>query len=399
MAHPAKVKVVAMGRRWGKSFMCTAYALSCADHGAQVAWIAPTYRNSRPLWRAAEKAIAPVAGLLQVRRSEREIVFPSGGSLYVYSADNPDSIRGMAFDLVIIDEASRVSEEAWTDAIQPTLADRGGRAVLISTPFGRNWFYREFQRGMAEGLMSNRIVSYTAPSSANPNPMIREAFERARETISDRTFRQEWMAEFVEDGAGVFQGVRAAATAHVQDRMMPGHTYVAGLDWALTTDYTVLTVMDATTKAVAYVDRFNGLTYEMQRSRIAATCARFGIQTLIAESNAMGKPNNDMLRTMSLPVRDFTTTSGSKAELIERLASAFDHRGVAITDDIVLITELEAYEAERMASGAVRYGAPSGMHDDCVMSLALAWYAIDADELGAPGWVRFAQAQLDKAAS
>lgn len=371
--------------------MATTYALTCADMGGLVAWIAPTYRNSRPLWRAAERVVAPVAHRLQVRRSEREIAFPSGGSLFVYSADNPDSVRGMSFDVVIIDEASRVSEDAWTDAIQPTLADRDGRALLISTPTGRNWFYREWLRGLTHG---ENYASFTAPTSDNPNPFIRAAFERARESVSDRTFRMEWMAEFVEDGGGVFRFVRDAANAPTQDAPTTGHTYVAGLDWALTTDYTVLTIMDATTKAVAFVDRFNGVPYEMQRQRIAATCARFGVQTLIAESNAMGKPNNDMLRTMGLPVRDFTTTSGSKAELIEQLAAAFDHRGIGILRDPVLMGELEAYEVERRPSGAVSYHAPDGMHDDCVMSLALAWYAISADANGMPGWVRFATAQL-----
>jgi len=380
-----------MGRRWGKSFMATTYALTCADMGATVAWIAPTYKNSRPLWRAAERAVGAVASRVEVHRAGRDITFPSGGMLMIYSADNADSIRSEAFDLVILDEASRIAEEAWTDVILPTLADRGGYALLISTPRGRNWFYREWLRGLSH---SAHYASFTAPTSDNPNPMIREAFERARETVSNRTFRQEWLAEFVDDAGGVFRFVRDAATAPRQDEPLDGHTYVAGLDWALNTDYTVLTIVDASTRAVATLDRFHGIPYAMQRQRIAATCTRFGVQTLIAESNAMGKPNNDELRTMGLPARDFTTTSGSKTELIEQLAAAFDNRRIGIVNEPVLIGELEAYEVERRPSGAVAYHAPDGMHDDCVMSLALAWYAVDADARGTPGWVRFAAAQL-----
>lgn len=363
---------MAMGRRWGKSFMASVYALTCADMGGHVAWIAPTYRNSRPLWRSAEKAIAPVANHLTVRRSEREIIFPSGGSLSVYSADNPDSIRGMAFDLVIIDEASRVSEEAWTDAIQPTLADRAGTALLISTPHGRNWFYREWLRGKA---MTDRMASFQAPTIDNPSPQIKDAFERARESVSDKTFRQEWMAEFVDDSGGVFRGVHSAIRAQRLDVPAANTTYVAGLDWALSGDYTVLTIVDQAKGEVVHIDRFTGQDYSLQRARIAALCERFGVYVVVAESNAMGKPNNDMLRTMNIRVRDFVTSNTSKAQIIETLAAAFDHRSISIYDDRALIDELEAYEGDRLPSGQMRYGAPDGVHDDMVMSLALAWTA------------------------
>lgn len=366
------MKFVAMGRRWGKSFMASVYALTCADMGAMVAWIAPTYRNSRPLWRAAERAVAPIAHRLTVRRAEREIVFPSGGALYVYSADNPDSIRGMAFDVVIVDEASRISEEAWTDAIQPTLADRGGRAVLISTPHGRNWFYREWLRG--RNANDERIASFQAPTSDNPNQNIKAAFAAARDAVSDRTFRQEWLAEFVDDGGGVFRNVTEAVRVKSSDPN-ENTTYVAGLDWALSSDYTVLTVMDQSTNEVVHIERMTMVDYAMQRARIAAACRRWNVYSVIAESNAMGKPNNDMLRADGIRVRDFHTSNATKAEAIEQLAAAFDHRTIALPNYRPLIDELQAYESQRLESGAMRYGAPSGVHDDCVMSLALAWIA------------------------
>jgi hypothetical protein len=56
---------------------------------------------------------------------------------------------------------------------------------------------------------------------------------------------------------------------------------------------------------------------------------------------------------------------------------AFEHRRIAIPDDATLIGELMAYEIETLSSGLIRYGAPSGMHDDCVMALAFAWYAAE----------------------
>jgi phage terminase large subunit-like protein len=319
--------------------------------------------------------VAPVSGRVDVRRAERVVEFPRGGWLGIYSADAPDSIRGEAFDLVIEDEASRISEEAHSDAIMPTLADRNGRAMLISTPKGRNWFWREYQRGLA---MTDECASFTAPSSANPNPNIRAAAERARGLVSDRTYRQEWLAEFVDDGGGVFRNVRARATAEPQPQAIAGHQYVFGVDWARSNDFTVIYVVDATMRAAASIDRFSGIGYELQLGRLRAMYDRFKPDTIIAEENSMGGPLVERLQAADLPVRGFTTTNASKAMVIDALALAFEtppeSGGVTITNDPVVIGELEAYEQERLPGGMMRYGAPAGMHDDTVMALALAWH-------------------------
>ena len=371
--HPAKTKILSMGRRWGKTVLGGALVgITLQQHG-RVAWIAPTYKNTRPMWRWLLMATAADAKAkrLTVHKSDRTITTRRGGFLGMYSGENIDSIRGEAFHLVVLDEAARLPEDAWTDAIMPTLADLDGDAVLISTPKGKNWFFTQWIQGQ-EGR--DDVKSWVAPTCANPMPTIQRAFERVRGLVSERTFKQEWLAEFIDDGS-VFRNILESATAPRQDGPQGGATYVAGVDWALSTDFTVLTIIDATNRRVAYIDRFNGVDYSLQRQRIAAACERFHVAAVIAEENAMGKPNNDELRRMGLPVRDFTTTNASKAELVEGLAAAFEQGNIKIIHDPVLIAELQAFGAERLPGGMTRYSAPSGGHDDCVMSLALAWYA------------------------
>lgn len=347
-------------------------AIESANQGLPVAWVVPTYRNARPVWRFAEKLLRSVANRVTINRSEMTIKFPSGGWLGVYTADNPVSILGEAFGGVICEEAARFAPSVWEETLLPTLADLDGWAMLISTPRGRNWFHNEFQRGLNDGKIQ---ASFTATSSANPIPSIQKAFELARQRISERTFRQEWLAEFIEDGGGVFRFIRESATAAKQEAPIENHTYVAGLDWALSVDFTVLTIIDVTTKQEAYKDRFNGVDYSLQRQRIAATCQRFGVRIVIAEENAMGKPNNDELRKLGIPIRDFTTTNSTKAEIIESLAAGFEQRRLSILNDPMTISQLESYQSERLKSGMTRYSAPDNMHDDDVMSLALAWSA------------------------
>lgn len=375
--HPAKTKMICMGRRWGKTVMSGAIAIAAAKDGARVAWIAPTYKNSRPLWRWAEAAVSPtIPAGVQIARTDRVISFPSSGSISIYTADAPDAIRGESFHVVIEDEAARISEEAHADAIQPTLADHDGDLLCISTPKGRNWFWREWERGRdSNDSRDSResIASFQAPSSDNPNANIRAAFHRARATVSERTFKQEWLAQFVEGGGTVFRSLREVSTATAQSHALEDHSYVFGVDWARTTDFTVITCVDSTTKELVAMDRFTGIGYELQLTRLRAMYERFKPYAIVAESNAMGGPLIEQLNKTEMPVKAFNTTNASKDDAINALALAFERRDLRILNHPALIAELEAYELETLPSGAIRYGAPDGMHDDCVMSLALAW--------------------------
>lgn len=334
-----------------------------------MAWVAPTYKNSRPLWRFCEVATFTESRRIRINRTERVMEFPSGGAITIYTADNDVGMRGESFDVVIVDEAAQIREETYTDVILPTLADRDGVCWLISTPKGRNWFYREWIN--ADGHDAAR---FQAPSNANPMPTIRRAFDLARARVSDRTFRQEWLAEFVDDGGGVFRRVREAATATPQTSAASGHEYLIGVDWGKMADFTVLAVLDITTRELVYMDRFNQIDYTVQRGRLSALYDRFRPHTIIAERNSIGDPAIEELARAGLPVQPFTTTNATKTAAIDGLSLAFEQSQLRILDDVVLLSELQSYQMDRTPTGMLRYGAPDGMHDDTVMALAIAWY-------------------------
>ena len=192
-----------MGRRWGKTTLCGSVGLTCAWFGGQVAWLTPTYRNSHPLWRFAERHCRPLDGAIHIQRADRMIEMPSGGSLALFTDENADGMRGWDFDLVIVDEAATVREETVRDVIEPTLADRDGIAFYIGTPKGRNWFWREWRAAYSDGRYA---AAFRAPTAANPLPTIRRAADRIRERFGDEsvTYRQEWLAEFVEESAATY---------------------------------------------------------------------------------------------------------------------------------------------------------------------------------------------------
>jgi len=379
--RPARFKVLAAGRRFGKTRLGCVLCIKMALVGGRAWWVAPSYPIANIGWRGIKQLARQIPGC-KVRESHRLVDFPTGGCVQVKSADNPDSLRGEGLDLAVLDECAFMLEEAWLEALRPALSDRQGGALFISTPKGRNWFWRLWQGANGNGSATEGTentenkgwAAWQLPTSDNPF-IESEEIEAARGALPERVFLQEYLAEFVEDAGGVFRRVTEAATAHTQDGPVAGHEHVIGVDWGKMNDFTVLTVLDVTDKALVHLDRFNRIDYALQMGRLRALVERFKPRRIIPELNSMGQPLVEQLQRDGLRVAPFTTTNASKADAIDALALAFERGDIKIIPDPILIGELQAYEAERLPGGLLRYGAPAGMHDDCVMSLALAWTA------------------------
>ncbi len=375
--HPAKTKVLAMGRRWGKTVLGSYVTLNVLRQGGKAAWIVPTYKNGRSLWRYVAGVCAPLAQAkyFSISQSERVITSFNGGLFAMYSGDNIDAIRSENFNLVVGDEAARIGGDGWNDAVRPTLADCDGDEILISTPKGLNWFYNEWRMGQDK---HNGYMSWTAPTNANPMPTIKKAFDLAKTRLPERTFAQEWEARFV-DGGGVFRRVREASVLQPLERGETGRQYVIGVDWGRSNDATVFCVLDSVGKCQVYLDRMTDTDYASQRARLIALAERFNHANIIAESNSMGQANIEALQNAGVYVTGFTTTNASKANAIQALELAFERNDIQLLTDELQINELMAYQSEKLPSGLVRYGSPDGLHDDTVMALAIGWQSINSN--------------------
>lgn len=374
IADSHRFKVLACGRRWGKTRLGASLCIAEALQGRRAWWIAPSYKVANVGWRLIHRLAAQVPGA-EIRLSDRIVTMPTGGEVAVRSADNPDSLRGEGLDFAVLDECAFIKGEAWSEAIRPALSDRQGRAMFISTPKGRNWFWTLWQRGQDDA--NTEWQSYSFPTSSNPY-IVPSEIDAARHGLPERTFRQEYLAEFIDDAGGVFRRVTEAATAVAQDKPEPNHQYVFGVDWAQQYDFTVIVVMDATTGAMAAIDRFNQVDYNIQRERLKVLYDRFRPSQVIAETNSIGLPNIDALRHDGMPIVGFTTTNATKAQAVDALTLAFERGDIRILPDPVLVAELQAFEMDVTASGLRRFSAPDGLHDDCVMALALAWQGCNA---------------------
>ncbi len=300
---------------------------------------------------------------------DRMVTLPGGGFVAVRSADNPDSLRGEGLDFVVMDECAFMQKEAWTEAIRPALSDRQGKALFISTPKGRNWFWEAYMRGVngEEGW-----ESWTFPTSSNPYIEPAE-IEAAKRDLPEMIFRQEYLAEFIDDSGGVFRRVQEAAVLEPKEYEQ-GRQYVAGVDVAASVDFTVVTVLDAETKEMVYLDRFNRVDYPVLIDRLEAVYNRYHLTSMVVESNSIGRPVIDELVARGLNIVPFTTTSATKQAIIQNLQAAFENGQILVLNDQILVGELLSFESKRNASGGFSYSAPDGMHDDCVLSLAIAWH-------------------------
>ena len=235
-----------------------------------------------------------------------------------------------------------------------------------------NYFKTLFDYGQDPSFKN--WASWQMPNSENPF-MPSEEIEEARKG-RESVFNQEWLAQFINGEGSVFRNVNQVATVAPGGKPEAGHVYVIGCDWGRSNDATAFVVVDLTDRKVVDLDSFSQVEYAIQRTRLKALSDKWKPQQITAEQNSIGGPIIEQLRRDGLRVPAFTTTNPSKAKAIDDLVLAFEQRDIRILNDPRLIRELIAYQAERLPSGLLRYGAPSGQHDDCVMALLIAWTAV-----------------------
>jgi len=370
MTSPAKRKVVCTGRRSGKTTMGALIACTTLLQKKNVLIASTSQDQSDIFWRYTRRWLAPLIdnGILAKNETKRLIEFGTG-LLRVKTGRDPDVLRGFDADVLILDECAYLDPSAWYEVGAPMMADRGGSTLFLSTPVRRNWFYGLYQR--AVGDTTGRWAAFHATTLDNPH-LNKEAVGELVGDMTEEAYRQEILAEFLEGQGEVFRNIAECAVA---ERVSPYPCeFVMGVDTAQKQDYTVAIVLDVNSSTMVEMIRFNNVPWVTYRTRIEELAKRWSVRHILMETNSIGGPNFEALAMDGLPVVAFETTATSKPPLIQSLALAFERREICIQNDPVLIGELGAYEYKVNAQGRPSYSAPSGLHDDTVMALALAWH-------------------------
>tara|TARA_B100000029_G_C17604122_1_gene966816 strand:+ start:1448 stop:2710 length:1263 start_codon:yes stop_codon:yes gene_type:complete len=219
----ARWKILCAGRRFGKTRLGVQMCLQVALAGGRAWWVAPTFSIARVGWRdiAASAKSFPREIEPKVSLANMQIDLHSGGSIAVRSADNPQRLRGEGLDFLVMDEAAFVKPEVWQEVLRPTLTERKGSALFISTPMGRdNWFFDLWETAEeAENWERFRFATVD-------NPMIDpEEVEAAKGEVGSIVFAQEYLAEFVDAGQGMLKPEWINYFNIVEERQGPSNVY------------------------------------------------------------------------------------------------------------------------------------------------------------------------------
>lgn len=374
----SRFNVLACGRRFGKTMLGVDLLVDKAIDGGMVGWFSPTYRMLNEVWKAIHETTRPLHSRVSLQEHRIELI--TGGVIDCWSLDAADSVRGRKYQRVVVDEAAMVANlgDAWQAAIRPTLTDYRGDAFFLSTPKGINFFHECYSRGVDQ--TQDEWQAWHAPTTANPYIDPAEV-EAARVELPEQVFRQEYLAEFLQNEGAVFRNIDACLSPDTGDHK--GHRLFAGVDWGQQNDFTAISIICATCKHEVELDRFNKIEWAFQRARLKAIIDRWRVQAVIAETNSIGQPNLEALVREGLPVRGFETTASSKPPLIQSLALALERVEYQWLPDQVGRMELLSYEAKRNpTTGRVTYSAPSGGHDDTVMARAIALECVQRGAVG-----------------
>lgn len=253
---PARFKVLACGRRWGKTLLTSLMALGVLFQLNRRVWIvAPDYGLCEKVFRELYNILVnqlgvikpgkPGGGRARNQKGDYYLETPWGSVLEAKSMENPDSLAGEALDLVIVDEAALEAklENIWQQMLQPTLMDKQGSAIFISTPRGRNSFHKLFLCGqLGKKQRSGKVKIIKDPETGTDNDMmdwssfqrtsydnpllsadaetskqeIDAAYRRAVLAGKTVTFKQEYLADFEAVSDSCFPGFILEKTEKVE---------------------------------------------------------------------------------------------------------------------------------------------------------------------------------------
>lgn len=390
-----RVVVGAAGTKYGKSFGSAIRLVKEAwEHkGFLCWWVSPSYRQSKIGYRLVRRML-PKGTFIEYKADLRIVLIEPDGSehsvIEFRSADNEGGLRGEAVDFFVIDEAARVNYDSFV-SVWTTATQTRGRGIIVSTPFGRGWFYDAFRRGWK---VDERGMPRFGPLNPDPypewhsirmatwyNPYVPvESIREAKRTLPADVFRQEYGAQFIDDSAGVFRNVSGCIRGALFEAPQPGHTYALGVDLARLRDYTVIVVIDKTRNHVVYVERFNQIAWEVQYSKIIQVARRYRA-VVCADGTGLGDPIVQTLQSAGLRVEPYKIGgSTAKQQLIDKLRLNIEQERITYPENkhtMEMLEELRSYEYTISDGGVIKFSAPSNKHDDCVIALALANWVAD----------------------
>ncbi|CAB4141668.1 large terminase protein [uncultured Caudovirales phage] len=364
------------GRQAGKSFTAMNLLLKWVleDNGAVGMWVSPVYSQAKKVFTELTNTIAGTGLTKSINKSELTITFINGSVIYFRSGEREDTLRGYTLNYLVVDEAAYIKDEVWNTVLRPTVLVNGKKVLFISTPKGRNWFYNLAMRGMSDEYPTYK--TFFATSFDTPF-ITAEELEEAKMSLPETIYKQEILAEFIDDGGEVFGSLKSSCILDHYPNYDSTKKYYAGLDFGRQNDYTVLTILNSEGEMVDFY-RERQKSWDIIISEVVVKLKKWR-PICFAEVNSIGDVLYEQIKKQYPSIQPFITSSESKQNMVEDLIMGMNESKIKLPSQELntdLYKELSVFTYEYSPkTRKIKYGSPNGFHDDTVISLALSYHS------------------------
>jgi len=382
-SSPARFRVAVCGRRFGKSLLAAreVEAIICnpALRNKRIWVVAPTYTLTEKVFREIWSTLI-IGGVLHPESiskkslSDRIIRTVWGSEVLAKSADNPDSLVGDALDMLVMDEAAKMKQVVWEKYLRPTLTDRSGDALFITTPEGGNWVRGLYLRG--QDIAHDDWASFSFPSLSNPHLPIADIRE-AKDTLTAETYQQEYEAAFVTFAGKVYKSFDLSSHVVIGVYTKDSFDYCfAGVDFGYVNP-TAVVVIGVRDGMYTVVDEL--YKPEMQQGEINTECKRlrdkWGIVMFYPDCAEPARIR--LMAKAGLPVKSAvkSVTDGIEcvAGLFKRVSQGVPFLKVS-NKCVHTISEIDGYRYEQRRPGINEKEMPVKDNDHACDALRYALY-------------------------
>lgn len=387
----ARFRVLMCGRRWGKSLSAAMEAVCAMLIPQQRGWVvAPTYELAEKIFREVfwifnkNEYLKQLVVKSSMSHQGMTIELSNGSKLDGKSADNEVSLLGEGLNFLIVDEASMVKADTWLRALRPTLTDKKGWALFISTPRGKNWFYELYMLGQQE---NSEYESWSFPTSSNPYVDAAEidAAQQNYGGSNNLMFRQEYMAEPIESADAYFNwnvitSCIDESIVMLDKKYNEGHEYYLGLDLArMGQDASVFTIVEKDAHdgllRVVYCEETHHALLNEAIGRAKDLQRRFGFRRIFIDQTGLGAGVVDMLREeCGYLIEPITFTIQTKEDMFSNLKMLMETGRLKYPKINKLIAQMQDLRFEYKSTGHMSIKHSDNGFDDYPDSLALAVY-------------------------
>lgn len=297
--------------------------------------------------------------------SELKITLINGSIIQLIGADTFDK-SGVGTNPigVVFSEFPITRPDIW-GYVRPILLANNGWAVFNGTPRGQNHAYQLLEMAKQNDEWFTQVLTVDDTGVLTKDDIERERAEGMPQQLID----QEYYCKFIENATNFFRDIDGACILTPQPEN-PLRTYRMGVDLAKYQDYTVISVIDLATFEQVYLERFNHLDWNIQKSKIEAIYHRFNRPKGFIDATGVGDPIVEDLNNRGIRLEAYKFTEQSRKDLLTNLALKMEQRTVKLLDDEILKQELSYFQYE-LVGQKLKIKVPEGLHDDTVFGTAL----------------------------